>query len=94
MISHLSIKNFTAFTDLVIDFSPGIVLLGLDAFDPTTQKAVMTRFKDKLQADVGEESFEAWKRKHITDCVVLSQPQATQTNICSNFGVRLANDNA
>lgn len=29
MISHLSIKNFTAFTDLVIDFSPGInVIIG------------------------------------------------------------------
>lgn len=49
-----------------------IVLLGLDAFDPATQKAVMTGFKDRLQADVREEAFEAWKRKHIADCVVLS----------------------
>lgn len=72
MISHLSMKNFTAFTGLSIDFSPGIVLLGLDAFDRMTQKAVMTGFKDKLQADAGEESFEASKRKHIADCVVLS----------------------
>ena len=49
-----------------------VVLLGLDAFDPVIQKAVMTGFKDRLQADVREESFEAWKRKHIADCVVLS----------------------
>lgn len=49
-----------------------IVLLGLDAFDPVIQKAVMTGFKDRLQADVREESFEAWKRKHIADCAVLS----------------------
>lgn len=49
-----------------------VVLLGLDAFDPIIQKAVMTGFKDRLQADVREESFEAWKRKHIADCVVLS----------------------
>ena len=49
-----------------------IVLLGLDTFDPATQTAVMTGFKDRLQADIREESFEAWKRKHIADCVVLS----------------------
>ena len=49
-----------------------IVLLGLDAFDPSDQKAVMTGFKDRLLADIREESFEAWKRKHIADCVVLS----------------------
>lgn len=49
-----------------------VVLLGLDAFDPVIQKAVMTGFRDRLQADVREESFEAWKRKHIADCVVLS----------------------
>lgn len=49
-----------------------IVLLGLDAFDPNDQKAVMTGFKDRLLADIREESFEAWKRRHIADCVVLS----------------------
>ena len=49
-----------------------VVLLGLDAFDPNIQKAVMTGFKDRLLADIRQESFEAWKRKHITDCVVLS----------------------
>ncbi|MGV0961986.1 MAG: hypothetical protein ACOYB1_19340 [Limnohabitans sp.] len=49
-----------------------VVLLGLDAFDPNIQKAVMTGFKDRLMADIRQESFEAWKRKHITDCVVLS----------------------
>lgn len=49
-----------------------VVLLGLDAFDPTQQRAVLTGFKDRLLADIREESFEAWKRKHIADCVVLS----------------------
>jgi|SRR5690606_1130715 len=49
-----------------------VVLLGLDAFDPIIQKGVMTGFKDRLLADIREESFEAWRRKHIADCVVLS----------------------
>ncbi|RYJ60917.1 hypothetical protein [Pseudomonas songnenensis] len=49
-----------------------VVLLGLDAFDPDRQKALMFGFKDRLLADLREESFEAWKRKHIEDCVVLS----------------------
>lgn len=49
-----------------------VVLLGLDAFDPDRQKALMFGFKDRLQANIREESFEAWKRKHIADCVVLS----------------------
>lgn len=49
-----------------------VVLLSLDAFDPDRQKALMFGFKDRLLADIREESFEAWKRKHIADCVVLS----------------------
>ena len=49
-----------------------VVLLGLEAFDPDRQKGVMTSFKDRLLADIREESFEAWKRKHIADCAVLS----------------------
>lgn len=49
-----------------------VVLLGLDAFDPDRQKAIMFGFKDRLLADIREESFEAWRRKHIADCVVLS----------------------
>ena len=49
-----------------------VVLLGLDAFDPARQKAIMFGFKDRLLADIRQESFEAWKRKHIADCVVLS----------------------
>jgi uncharacterized protein YihD (DUF1040 family) len=49
-----------------------IVLIGLDAFDPEKQKAVLAGFKDRLMADIRCESFEAWKRKHISDCVVLS----------------------
>jgi len=49
-----------------------VVVLGLDAFDPDRQKALLFGFKDRLLADIREESFEAWKRKHIADCVVLS----------------------
>lgn len=49
-----------------------IVLLGLDAFDPEIQKGIMFGFKDRLLADIRCESFEAWRRKHITDCVVLT----------------------
>jgi len=49
-----------------------IVLIGLDAFDPIQQKAVLTGFKDRLMADVRCEAYEAWKRKHIADCAVLS----------------------
>jgi len=49
-----------------------VVLLGLDAFDPEHQKAIMFGFKDRLLADIREESFEAWKRRHIADCMVLS----------------------
>lgn len=49
-----------------------IVLLGLDAFDVTQQKAVLTGFKDRLLADIRCEASEPWKRKHIADCAVLS----------------------
>lgn len=49
-----------------------VVLLGLDAFEPETQKGILFGFKDRLLADIREESFEPWKRKHIADCVVLS----------------------
>lgn len=49
-----------------------IVLVGLDAFESVQQKAVLTGFKDRLLADIRCESYEPWKRKHITDCVVLS----------------------
>lgn len=49
-----------------------IVLIGLDAFDPVQQKAVLTGFKDRLLADIRCEAYQAWKRKHIADCVVLS----------------------
>jgi hypothetical protein len=49
-----------------------IVLLGLDAFDSVRQKAILTGFKDRLLADIRCESYEAWRRKHIADCAVLS----------------------
>ncbi|WP_292995143.1 hypothetical protein [Nitrosomonas sp.] len=49
-----------------------IVLIGLDAFDPMQQKAVLIGFKDRLMADIRWEAYSAWKRKHIADCAVLS----------------------
>jgi hypothetical protein len=49
-----------------------IVLIGLDAFDSMQQKAILTGFKDRLMADIRCEAYEAWKRKHIADCAVLS----------------------
>jgi len=49
-----------------------VVLLGLDAFAPAIQKGLLGPFKGRLLADIREESFEAWKRKHIADCMVLS----------------------
>ena len=49
-----------------------IVLIGLDAFDPSQQNAVLAGFKDRLMADIRCEAYEAWKRKHIADCAVLS----------------------
>jgi hypothetical protein len=49
-----------------------IVLIGLDVFDPSQQKAVLAGFKDRLMADIRCEAYEAWKRKHIADCAVLS----------------------
>lgn len=56
-----------------------IVLIGLDAFDSTQQKGVLTGFKDRLLADIRCESYEAWKRKYIKDCVVLSVETWNQT---------------
>lgn len=56
-----------------------IVLLGLDAFDSEHQKALMSNFKDRLLKDIRNESFEAWKRKHIDDCIVLSLESWNQT---------------
>jgi hypothetical protein len=49
-----------------------VVLLGLDAFDPEQQKALLTGFKDRLLADIRCETDTPWRRNHITDCVVLS----------------------
>ena len=49
-----------------------VVLLGLDAFDPEQQKALLTGFKDRLLADIRCETDTPWRRLHIADCVVLS----------------------
>lgn len=56
-----------------------IVVIGLDAFDPSQQKAVLASFKDRLMADIRCEAYEAWKRKHIADCAVLSVETWNQT---------------
>jgi len=56
-----------------------IVLLGLDAFDAETQKALFAGFKDRLLANIRCEAYEAWKRKHIADCAVLSVQSWNQT---------------
>lgn len=49
-----------------------VVLLGLEAFDPDRQKALLTGFKDRLLADIRCEGHLPWRRQHIADCVVLS----------------------
>jgi hypothetical protein len=49
-----------------------IVLLGLDAFDPTQQKALLGEFKNRLLADIRCETDQPWRRQYIADCVVLS----------------------
>lgn len=49
-----------------------VVLLGLDAFDPADQRALLTGFKDRLLADIRCETDTPWRRQHIADCVVLS----------------------
>ena len=49
-----------------------VVLLGLDAFDASRQKGILSGFKDRLLADIRCESYEPWKRMHIADCVVMS----------------------
>ena len=48
------------------------VLLGLDAYDPAQQLALLTGFKDRLLADIRCEADTPWRRHHIADCVVLS----------------------
>ena len=49
-----------------------VVLVGLDAYDPNQQKALLTGFKDRLLADIRCETDTPWRRHHIADCVVLS----------------------
>ncbi len=49
-----------------------VVLIGLDAYDPVQQKALLTGFKDRLLADIRCETDIPWRRQHIADCVVLS----------------------
>ncbi|ASI96780.1 hypothetical protein [Vibrio rotiferianus] len=51
-----------------------VVLLGLDAFDESQQKLILTGFKDRLMSDIQNEG-QGWKRKYIQDCVVLTVEQ-------------------
>lgn len=44
-----------------------VVLLGLDAFDPADQRALLTGFKDRLLADIRCETDTPWRRQHIAD---------------------------
>lgn len=49
-----------------------IVLLGLDAFDDTTQNAVLANFKDRLLGQIRKETVLPWKKEHIKDCAVMT----------------------
>lgn len=49
-----------------------IVLLGIDAYQPNDQHAILGTFKDRLLNSIRQESYEPWKRKHIADCFVMS----------------------
>ena len=49
-----------------------IVLIGLDAFDTEIQKGILIGFKDRLLTNIRCEAYEAWKRRHIEDCAVMS----------------------
>ena len=49
-----------------------IVLLGLDAFDDSVQKGILTNFKDRLLQNICNECEQPWKRDYVKDCVVLS----------------------
>ena len=49
-----------------------VVLIGLDAYDPIQQKALLTGFKDRLLADIRCETDTPWRRRHIADCLVVS----------------------
>ena len=49
-----------------------VVLIGLDAYDDMTQKALLGSFADRLSANIACEMDTAWRRKHIAACVVLS----------------------
>jgi hypothetical protein len=49
-----------------------IVLIGLDAYAPVQQRALLTGFKDRLLADIRCEAAEPWLRHHIADCMVVT----------------------
>ena len=49
-----------------------IVLLGLEAFNLSIQKELMSTFKDRLLKNISCETDIPWKRKYIKDCIVMS----------------------
>jgi hypothetical protein len=49
-----------------------VILIGLDAYGPVEQLALLTGFKDRLLADIRCETDTPWQRHHIIDCSVVS----------------------
>jgi hypothetical protein len=49
-----------------------VILIGLDAYSPVEQLALLTGFKDRLLADIRCETDIPWRRHHIVDCSVVS----------------------
>ena len=49
-----------------------IVLLGLDAFDDSVQKGILSNFKDRLLHNIRNEGEQPWKRDYVKDCIVMS----------------------
>ncbi len=49
-----------------------IVLLGLDAFDIETQKALLGNFKDRLFQNIKQETDSPWEKEYLQDCMVMN----------------------
>lgn len=49
-----------------------IVLLGLESYDKTTQKALLGNFKNVLLASIKQETILPWKKEYIKDCAVMT----------------------
>ena len=49
-----------------------IVLLGLEEYDETTNKALLGNFKDQLLNNIKQETVIPWKNFYLKDCVVMT----------------------